>query len=119
VDRLASEKESKAPVEGKTVLITGGGRGIGVATSKLLASRGANVIVNYLRNKDSAERLVAGIKSSKEIGQLTRGDAIAIQADVRNPDQVQRMVDDAIRQYGRIDIWLTMPIPEGISLNPF
>jgi 3-oxoacyl-[acyl-carrier protein] reductase len=119
VDRLASEKESKAPLEDKTVLITGGGRGIGAATSKLLASRGANVIVNYLRNKESADRIVAEIKSSKETGQHTRGDAIAIQADVRNADQVQRMVDEAIRQYGRIDIWLTMPIREGISLNPF
>jgi NAD(P)-dependent dehydrogenase (short-subunit alcohol dehydrogenase family) len=88
VDRLASEKESKAPVEGKTVLITGGGRGIGAATSKLLASRGANVIVNYLRNKDSAERLVAGIKSSKEIGQHTRGDAIAISVSCATKCQV-------------------------------
>lgn len=73
MDRLASEKESKAPLEGKTVLITGGGRGIGAAASKLLASRGANVIVNYLRNKESAERIVAEIKSSKETGQHTRG----------------------------------------------
>jgi 3-oxoacyl-[acyl-carrier protein] reductase len=119
VDRLASEKESKAPVEGKTVLITGGGRGIGAATSKLLASRGANVIVDYLRNKDSAERLVAGIKSSKEIGQHTRGDAIAIQADVRNPDQVQRMVDDAIRQYGRIDILVNNANTGRYQLKPF
>ena len=119
MDRLASEKESKAPVEGKTVLITGGGRGIGAATSKLLASRGANVIVNYLRNKDSAERLVAGIKSSKEIGQHTRGDAIAIQADVRNPDQVQRMVDDAIRQYGRIDILVNNANTGRYQLKPF
>ncbi len=56
MDRIAPEKESKAPLEGKTVLITGGGRGIGAATSKLLASRGANVFVNYLRNKEAAER---------------------------------------------------------------
>ena len=76
MDRLVTEKESKAPLEGKTVLITGGGRGIGAATSKLLASRGANVIINYLRNKESAERIAAEIKSSKETGQHTGGDAI-------------------------------------------
>jgi short-subunit dehydrogenase len=105
MDRIAPEKESKAPLEGKTVLITGGGRGIGAATAKLLASRGANVIVNYLRNKEAAERLVAEIKSSKETEQQhTAGDAITIQADVRDADQVQRMVDEAIRKYGQIDI---------------
>jgi 3-oxoacyl-[acyl-carrier protein] reductase len=104
MDRIAREKESKAPLEGKTVLITGGGRGIGAATSKLLASRGANIIVNYLRNKEAAERLVAEIKSSKEIEQHTGGDAVAIQADVRDAEQVQGMVDEAIRQYGQIDV---------------
>jgi 3-oxoacyl-[acyl-carrier protein] reductase len=104
MDRLVTEKESKAPLEGKTVLITGAGRGIGAATSKLLASREAKVIVNYLRNKEAAERLVAEIKSSKDREQHTGGDAIAIQADVRDAGQVQHMVDESIRQYGQIDI---------------
>lgn len=119
MDRLVTEKESKAPLEGKTVLITGGGRGIGAATSKLLASRGANVIINYLRNKESAERIVAEIKSSKETGQHTGGDAIAIQADVRDPDQVQRMVDEAIRRYGKIDILVNNANTARYELKPF
>jgi 3-oxoacyl-[acyl-carrier protein] reductase len=90
---IAPEKESKARLEGKTVLITGGGRGIGAATSKLLASRGANVIVNYLRNKEAAERLVAKIKSKKETEQhIGRGgDVIAIQADVCLDDIIKLM----------------------------
>lgn len=119
MDRLVTEKESKAPLEGKTVLITGGGRGIGAATSKLLASRGANVIINYLRNKESAERIVAEIKSSKETGQHTGGDAIAIQADVRDPDQVQRMVDEVIRRYGKIDILVNNANTARYELKPF
>ena len=119
MDRLASEKESKAPLEGKTVLITAAGEASEPATSKLLASRGANVIVNYLRNKDSAQRIVAEIKSSKETGQHTRGDAIAIQADVRNADQVQRMVDEAIRQYDRIDIMVNNANTGRYQLKPF
>jgi 3-oxoacyl-[acyl-carrier protein] reductase len=98
VDRLVSEKESKAPLEGKTVLITGGGRGIGAATSKLLALRWANVIVNYLRNKEAAERLVAEINSSKDTEQHTGRNAIAIQADARDAGQVQHMVEQATRQ---------------------
>jgi 3-oxoacyl-[acyl-carrier protein] reductase len=49
----------------KTALVTGGGRGIGAAISKMLAARGANVIVNYLSNKESAERIVSEIKAEK------------------------------------------------------
>ena len=49
----------------KTALITGGGRGIGAAISKRLAARGANVIVNYLSNKESAEIVVSEIKARK------------------------------------------------------
>ena len=119
MDRLVTEKESKAPLEGKTVLITGAGRGIGAATSKLLASRGANVIINYLRNKESAERIVAEIKSSKETGQHAGGDAIAIQADVRDPDQVQRMVDEAIIRYGKIDILVNNANTARYEVKPF
>jgi NADP-dependent 3-hydroxy acid dehydrogenase YdfG len=40
---------------GKTALVTGGSRGIGAATSKLPAARGANVIVNYFNNKEAAD----------------------------------------------------------------
>src|SRR6266511_3384773 len=89
----------------KTALVTGGGRGIGTAISKLLAARGTNVIVNYLSNKESAERVVSEIKASKDSAHVGGGgDAIAIQADVRNANQVQRMTDEAIKQYGSIDI---------------
>jgi 3-oxoacyl-[acyl-carrier protein] reductase len=70
----------------------------------LLALRGANVIVNYLRNKEAAERLVAEIKSSKNTEQHTGRNAIAIQADVRDAGQVQHMVEQATRQYGQINI---------------
>src|SRR5215213_6982117 len=94
----------------KTALVTGGGRGIGAAISKLLAARGANVIVNYLSNKESAERVVSEIKASKDAAGYASGngngvgDALAIQADVRDANQVQQMVDEAIRQFGNIDI---------------
>jgi 3-oxoacyl-[acyl-carrier protein] reductase len=87
----------------KTPLVTGGGRGIGAAISKLLAARGTNVIVNYLSNKESAERVVSEIKASKDSAHVGGGgDAIAIKADVRNANQVQRMTDEAIKQYGSI-----------------
>lgn len=92
----------------KTALVTGGGRGIGAAISKRLAARGANVIVNYLSNKESAEIVVSEIKARKDAAGHTAGgsggDALAIQADVRDANQVQRMVDEGIKQYGNIDI---------------
>jgi NAD(P)-dependent dehydrogenase (short-subunit alcohol dehydrogenase family) len=50
----------------KTALVTGGGHGIGTAISKQLAARGANIIVNYLSNKESAERVVSEIKARKD-----------------------------------------------------
>ncbi len=82
------EELTRSSLQGRTAIVTGGGRGIGAATSKLLASRGANVIVNYLVNKESAERVVAEIKSRRNVGYAVSngGDALAIQAmsEIRN-----------------------------------
>jgi 3-oxoacyl-[acyl-carrier protein] reductase len=86
---------------GRTALVTGGSRGVGAATSKLLTARGANVIVNYFKNKEAADRVVEEI--NKE-ARGTQGYAIAIQADVRKQSQVEYMIGEAIQRYGRIDI---------------
>jgi 3-oxoacyl-[acyl-carrier protein] reductase len=86
---------------GRTALVTGGSRGVGAATSKLLAARGANVIVNYFNNKAAAEKVVEEIKKE---ARGTEGYAIAIQADVREQTQVEHMVKEAIQRYGHIHI---------------
>lgn len=83
--------------ENKVALVTGGGRGIGAATAKLLAARGARVAVNYLSNVQAAESVVAEI-------QAAGGVARAIQADVRDAQQVARLVAEVIETYGRLDI---------------
>lgn len=75
---------SKSPLQGKTAIIIGGGRGIGAATSKLLAARGANDIANYLSNKESADRVVSKIKASTKKEHAKSGDALALQADVKD-----------------------------------
>lgn len=107
----------------KTALITGGGRGIGAAISKRLAARGANVIVNYLSNKESAEIVVSEIKARKDaaghVAGGSGGDALAIQADVRDANQVQRMVDEGIKQYGNIDILVSNANVSQYRLKPF
>src|SRR5688572_28823693 len=107
----------------KTALVTGGGRGIGAAISKRLAARGANVIVNYLSNKESAEIVVSEIKARKDAaGHMaggSGGDALVIQADVRDANQVQRMVDEGIKQYGNIDILVSNANVSQYRLKPF
>lgn len=69
------------------LLVTGGGRGIGAAASTMAAKRGYSVVVNYASNAESAERVVAQIQDEG-------GQATAIQADVGDPTQVQRLFNE-------------------------
>ncbi|EFM08548.1 short-chain dehydrogenase/reductase SDR [Paenibacillus curdlanolyticus YK9] len=82
----------------KVALVTGGGTGIGRATSIALAQRGAAVAVNYSRSREEAEETVRLIE---EAG----GQAIAIQADVSRDDEVRAMVQQIVQQFGTVD-WL-------------
>jgi NAD(P)-dependent dehydrogenase (short-subunit alcohol dehydrogenase family) len=76
----------------KVMLVTGAGRGIGAATARLAAERGYSVCVNYLRDRDSAERLV------KELGKKT----LAVAGDVSSEPDVIRLFDTVDRSLGRI-----------------
>ena len=81
----------------KVALITGGSRGIGAAAAIAFAEAGASVIVNYAHREDAAARVVADARA--------RGArAIAVRADVSRADDVQRLFDIALAQFGRIDI---------------
>lgn len=97
--------------EGKVALVVGGGRGIGAATSKLLAERGASVIVNYLKNEATASQVVAQI-------QLNGGQAFAMQANVRDAQQAEALVQAARDTYGHIDILVDSSSPSGV-FKPF
>lgn len=81
----------------KVVLITGASRGIGAACAVKLAHAGAAVAVNYLNSGDLAQRLVREIAAAG-------GQAIDVQADVRDPDAVERMAAEVIARFGRIDV---------------
>jgi NAD(P)-dependent dehydrogenase (short-subunit alcohol dehydrogenase family) len=77
------------------LLVTGGARGIGAATARLAAAQGYAVAVNYRARQDAAAALVA------EIG-AAGGRALAIQADVAEQDQVERMFQAVEGRLGRI-----------------
>lgn len=84
-------------LQGKIALITGGSRGIGRATAILLAEHGADIIINYAGNKQAADEVCEAVK---KLGRKV----LAIQASVSKSDEVQKMIDDAVKEFGRIDI---------------
>ena len=83
-------------LEDRVALVTGGGRGIGAAIARVLAREGAAVAVNYSASQEKAERVARQISDAG-------GRAIAVRADVRDPDAVKAMVEQVVAAYGRVD----------------
>lgn len=81
----------------RTILVTGSSRGIGAATAKELAERGGDIVVNYHTSEDRAEAVVDSITDAG-------GEAIAVQADVRDPDAISELVATAESAFGTIDV---------------
>lgn len=81
----------------RVALVTGASRGIGAAIAERLATDGFSVIVNYAGRVADAEGLVAKIEAKG-------GRAIAVQADISDPDAVTRMFDAAEAGFGGIDV---------------
>jgi NAD(P)-dependent dehydrogenase (short-subunit alcohol dehydrogenase family) len=82
-------------VTGKVLIVTGASRGIGAATARLAAGRGYDVCVNYQADRDAAEAVVANIEAAG-------GRAIAVQADVANEAQVERLFETVDRELGQL-----------------
>ena len=76
----------------KIAIVTGGGRGIGKAIAEALAREGANVVVTAARSKKEIEGVASNIGGR------------AILADVSKKDDVKRLVDVVIKDFGRIDV---------------
>lgn len=79
----------------KVLLVTGASRGIGAATARLAAERGYAVCVNYLRNGQAAERVVADIRNGG-------GQAVAVAADVAKESEVRRLFATIDERLGRV-----------------
>lgn len=83
-------------LEGKVALVTGAGSGIGRATAQLFARHGARLVVVDI-DRAAADETVADIRGAA-------GEAIALGADVGVMEQVEAMIDTALRRYGRLDV---------------
>jgi len=81
----------------KIALVTGGARGIGRAIAIRLAASGATVIVNYKGNQAAADQVVQTIAAED-------GQALAIQADISQSAEVERLFKAVLERYGKIDI---------------
>ena len=82
---------------GQVAIVTGASKGIGAAIAEHLAAEGAAVVVNYASSKAGAERVVAEIARQG-------GKAVAVQADVSKPADIERLFAEAKRAFGKLDI---------------
>lgn len=82
---------------GHVALITGGGTGIGRASALAFAARGMRVAINYSRSREDAEATAHDCTTAG-------GEGWAVQADVSDHDQIDRLVADTVTHYGRLDV---------------
>lgn len=81
----------------KVAVITGSARGLGKAIAERYASLGANIVINYSKDKASAEEVVSNITAMGV-------KVIAVQADVSKVADIQKLFEEAIKAFGKIDI---------------
>src|SRR6202453_5151340 len=81
----------------RVAVITGASRGIGAATALVLAEKGFRVVVNYRSSTEEADEVVGAATAAG-------GEAVAIRADVTEPDDVSAMFEETERRWGRVDV---------------
>lgn len=81
----------------KTALITGSARGLGKAIAERYAAMGANIVINYSKDRNSADQVVSNIEAMG-------AKVIAVQADVSKVTEIERLFDEAKKAFGKIDI---------------
>ena len=91
------------PFQNRTILITGASRGIGKAMALRLAKEGANIVI-AAKSVDEDPRLGGTIYSAAAEVEAAGGKALAVQVDIRNEEQIQLAVQQAVEKFGGIDV---------------
>ena len=86
-----------AKLTGKVAVVTGASKGIGASIAEHLAKDGASVVVNYASSKTGADAVVKRITDAG-------GTAIAVGASVSKPDEVNSLIAETVKAYGKIDV---------------
>ena len=84
-------------IKGCAAIVTGSASGIGAATAKLLAEGGCRVAINYSKSRDDAEASAAACRAAG-------AEAIVVQADVAKNEDCRRLVAEAVKAFGRLDV---------------
>ena len=84
-------------LEGKVALVTGAGKGIGAGIAHELGARGAKVAINYNSSATPAQTLAQEI-------QAAGSDALALQADISQPEEIEKLFQAVLRHYGHLDL---------------
>src|SRR6185369_16353771 len=92
-----SQSTLEKKLAGKVALVTGGSRGIGAGIALRLAEEGATVAITYNKNKDLANEVVSKISAHAV-------KAAAFKADSSSEEESRKLVDEVVKQFGRIDI---------------
>ncbi len=83
-------------LKGKTIIVTGGGTGLGKSISRYLLELGANVTI-------CSRRQAVIDETAKELMAATGGQMLAVQCDVRNPMEIENVLAETIAKFGRVD----------------
>jgi len=84
-------------LEGRTVIVTGGNSGIGAAIAEAAGREGANVVIDFVAHPEATAELDREITAEG-------GEATGVSADVSKVEDLQRLIDTAVRTYGRLDV---------------
>src|SRR5690242_10165133 len=85
--------------QGKTVVVTGAGRGIGRTLALGFAAQGATVLVHYAHSSRGAEEVIGQIRAQG-------GNGFLAQADLCKPEEITRLINEAHVTLGPIDVWI-------------
>src|SRR5580765_2455416 len=81
----------------KVAIVTGGNSGIGMAIVLALAEQGANIVIDYVAHPEATEALEKRVQALGD-------QAVGVQADVSKVAELQKMVDTAVKSFGKLDI---------------